>query len=134
MTIPGLEQPLKLTGVVDRIDLYNDSLRIIDYKTGNVVPRQLKLTHWEVFQKDPEYGYLFQVLLYSYIKKDLIADYRDASTGIVSLRNLPQYYMPFSSPNGRAPLDEENMKNFEKVLFEIILEIFDPKIDFMPKA
>jgi ATP-dependent helicase/nuclease subunit B len=134
LTIPGLEQPLKLTGVVDRIDLYNDSLRIIDYKTGNVVPRQLKLTQWEVFQKDPEYGYLFQVLLYSYIKKDLIADYGDASTGIVSLRNLPQYYMPFSSPNGRAPLDEENMKNFEKVLFEIILEIFDPKIDFMPKA
>ena len=45
--VPGIDFPIKLVGVVDRIDLYNDTLRIIDYKTGMIQPRQLKLPHWE---------------------------------------------------------------------------------------
>ena len=62
--LPGIDFPVKLIGVVDRIDLYNDTLRIIDYKTGMIQPRQLKLPDWEVFDEQTDYAYLFQILLY----------------------------------------------------------------------
>ena len=101
--MPGIDFPIKLVGVVDRIDLYNDTLRIIDYKTGMIQPRQLKLPHWEVFDEQTDYAYLFQILLYSYVQKPLLSKHQKAAAGIISFRNLPQYFMAFSTENRRIP-------------------------------
>ena len=132
--IPGIDFPIKLIGVVDRIDLYNDTLRIIDYKTGMIQPKQLKLPHWEVFDQDTEYAYLFQVLLYSYVQKYLLSQYTKAAAGIISFRNLPQYFMPFShEKNHDDALNADNLNRFEMTLFNIISEIFNPKVNFTHK-
>tara|TARA_A100001011_G_scaffold398262_1_gene502055 strand:- start:5 stop:2734 length:2730 start_codon:yes stop_codon:yes gene_type:complete len=135
VSIPGIDFPVKLIGLVDRIDLYNDTLRIIDYKTGKIEPKQLKLPHWEVFGEQNEYAYLFQILLYSYVQKSLISQYPKASAGIISFRNLPQYFMPFSHVSGEEkPLNSENFNLFEVTLFKIITEIFDSKVNFEDKS
>ena len=66
--MPGIDFPIKLVGVVDRIDLYNDTLRIIDYKTGMIQPRQLKLPHWEVFDDWAEVGILTDIKSDSFLQ------------------------------------------------------------------
>jgi ATP-dependent helicase/nuclease subunit B len=131
---PGIDIPVKLIGVVDRIDLYNDTLRIIDYKTGMIQPRQLKLPHWEIFNENNDYAYLFQILIYSYVQKSLLSKHQKAAAGIISFRNLPQYFMSFSHGNNQdQALHSENLDHFEDTLFKIIIEIFDPKVNFKNK-
>ncbi|MDA9597055.1 PD-(D/E)XK nuclease family protein [Flavobacteriaceae bacterium] len=131
---PGVDFPVKLIGWVDRIDSYNGMLRVIDYKTGMVQPKQLRLPHWEIFKDNTDYAYLFQILLYSYVHKSLILQYPKAAAGIISFRNLPQYFMPFSNEKDQENgLNSENLIHFEASLFKIISEIFDPKINFIDK-
>ena len=133
--LPGIDFPVKLIGVIDRIDLYNDTLRIIDYKTGIIQPRQLKLPHWEVFDEQTDYAYLFQILLYSYVQKSLLSKHQKTAAGIISFRNLPQYFMSFSHGNNcDQALNVKNLDCFEATLFKIISEIFDPKVNFKNKG
>jgi len=133
--LPGIDFPIKLIGVVDRIDLYNDTLRIIDYKTGMIEPKHLKLPNWEVFNEQTEYAYLFQILLYSYVNKFLLLQHQKTAAGIISFRNLPQYFMSFSHENNQdQALSRENLDRFEATLFKIIGEIFDPKVNFENKG
>lgn len=58
------EGNLALRGKVDRIDVYKDKFRIIDYKTGNISR--------SIF-KDLYYGKKIQLLLYSKIVKESLA-------------------------------------------------------------
>lgn len=135
INLPGIDFPVKLVGVIDRIDLYNDTLRIIDYKTGMIEPNKLKLPHWDVFYEKTDYAYLFQILLYSYVQKPLLLQHPKAAAGIISFRNLPQYFMSFS--NGKNPknaLNLESLNHFEATLFTIIKEIFDTKCNFTDKS
>ena len=132
--LPGFDFPVKLIGVIDRIDLYNDTLRIIDYKTGMIQPKQLNLTHWDVFNEQTDYAYLFQILLYSYVQKPLLTKHQKSAAGIISFRNLPQYFISFSyKKNYDQALNPENLVRFETTLFKIIKEIFDPKVNFQNK-
>ena len=47
LNIPSLAFPVTLIGVIDRIDLLDGALRIIDYKTGRVSRYDLKLSTWD---------------------------------------------------------------------------------------
>lgn len=133
--VPGIDFPVKLIGVVDRIDLVNDTLRIIDYKTSKIQPKQVKLTHWGVFNEQTDYDYLFQILLYSYVQKPLLYKYQKSTAGIISFRNLPQYFMPFNCENTqKQDLNQENLDRFETTLYNIISEIFDPNVNFEGKG
>ena len=133
--VPGIDFPVKLIGVVDRIDLFNDTLRIIDYKTSKIQPKQLKLTHWGAFNEQTDYAYLFQILLYSYVQKPLLYKYQKSTAGIISFRNLPQYFMPFNCENTQnQALNQENLDRFETTLYNIISEIFDPNVNFEGKG
>jgi ATP-dependent helicase/nuclease subunit B len=133
--LSGIDFPVKLIGVVDRIDLFNDTLRIIDYKTGMIQPKHLKLPHWEALIEQTDYAYLFQILLYSYIQKPLLSKYQKSAAGIISFRNLPQYFMSFSyKKNQGQALNQENLDRFETTLHKIISEIFDPKVNFQDRG
>ena len=132
--VPGLNFPIKLIGIVDRIDLFNDTLRIIDYKTGMVQPKQLKLSDWNIFYEDDNYAYLFQILLYAWVQKPLLDRHPKATAGIISFRNLPQYFMPFSSNQGTDDaLRGQTFGHFESVLLEVISDIFNPELNFTEK-
>ncbi len=127
ISIPGVSQPVKLIGVVDRIDELNGTLRIIDYKTGRVNPNQLITPEWDLLLTNRDYAYLFQILLYSYVHPEFISSYKTVEAGIISFRNLPSYFMKFSTKfNKSDPLVsqgicEVNLSKFEEILFEIIL-------------
>ena len=139
ITIPGISHPVKLIGAVDRIDELNGTLRIIDYKTGRVNPNQLITPEWDLLLTNRDYAYLFQILLYSYVHPEFISSYKTVEAGIISFRNLPSYFMKFSTKfNKSDPLVsqgicEVNLSKFEEILFDIIFEIFNQKINFIHK-
>jgi len=113
-----------LKGYLDRIERSEDNnqIRIIDYKTGKVIPRDLELKDWDNISNN-QFDKLFQLLFYAYVyrKKFNLAD--NPQLGIYSLRMLSYGLIEPKLPN-----DTDHL--FENYLESLISEIFDSTIDF----
>ncbi len=135
--IKTLDKKINFKGTVDRIDIFNDTLRIVDYKTGNINESDLSFTLWEDLRTKTKKSALFQVLLYSYILKNEF-NKKNIVAGVIPLKTFKNNFIAVSQ--------KENMRNkkillieatvlahFEKELFELVQEIFDPSIPFQEK-
>jgi hypothetical protein len=136
--IPELDFPVFLGGKVDRIDLFDDQLRIIDYKTGNVQQGEMELVDWNVITEDYKYSKAFQVLAYALMAhKELSFDHPEA--GIISFKNLNKGFLKFAkrekSRGGTKEtiITEDILSEFTLQLKKLILEICDPEIPFTEK-
>ncbi|WP_420603672.1 PD-(D/E)XK nuclease family protein [Flagellimonas sp.] len=130
LNIPGLDFPIKLKGTLDRVDEVNGIIRIVDYKTGRVEPRNVKIAEWEELISNYDKSKAFQLLCYSYMYSEKNPA-RELQAGIYSFKNLNQGFMSFSS-NGNI-ITTEVLKTFETYLQKLILEICNPDIPFMEK-
>ncbi len=130
LNFPELDFPIKLKGTLDRIDKVNGVLRIIDYKTGKVEPKNVKVVDWEELITDYDKSKAFQLLCYAYLySKENNALVLQA--GIYSFKNLGQGFQPFI--NNDITITPDILDTFEKYLKKLILEICDLKIPFVEK-
>ena len=137
LNFPNLNFPIQLQGTVDRIDLFNNQFRIIDYKTGAVNKADLAMDDWDVLQNDPKKSALFQVLIYAYALNDRF-DSTHGIMGVVPLRTLDNSFLPASfkkTKRSSEPLliSENLLQNIENQLHKLITEIFDASIPFTEK-
>ena len=123
---------VKLKGNVDRIDVINNTYRIIDYKTGRTEAKELKLIDWESLIHDRQYSKSFQLLIYAYLfhKKypeiDFTSRY-EITSGIYSLRQISSGLMSVATP------DRDNSVIFQKTedyIKTMLCEMFDKDIPF----
>jgi len=129
LSLDKLNLKVKLKGKVDRLDMINDQLRIIDYKTGKVESKQLKIpSDWQELTENYEYSKAFQVLFYALLKEDQLSE--NSQAGIISFKNLNQGFMPCNAKNSNL---KELVANFKIELERLILDILDPKIPFTEK-
>ena len=125
-----------LRGTVDRIDRYNGTLRFVDYKTGNITATDLAFTNWEEVRTMPKKGALFQVLLYAYVLK---TDFNEeAIAGVIPLKTFNNEFLAVSQKENIRKkhllrLGDEVLNTFEKELFALLKEIFDPELPFEEK-
>tara|TARA_R110002072_G_scaffold22615_1_gene79319 strand:+ start:149298 stop:152057 length:2760 start_codon:yes stop_codon:yes gene_type:complete len=140
VTIPmeELNFPVKIGGTVDRVDEYNGTLRIIDYKTGKVEQKDVEIVDWDEITADYKYSKAFQILAYAtMINKDLPID--QAEAGIISFKNLNQGFLKFgtkekSGSKNKVQIVTPNiLKTYSSELKKLILEICDPTIPFTEK-
>ncbi|MEM9679592.1 MAG: PD-(D/E)XK nuclease family protein, partial [Bacteroidota bacterium] len=138
--LPELGFDVFLTGKVDRVDRYNGTVRVIDYKTGKVEQNKVELVHWNDLTSDYiKFSKSFQLLAYAYMlhKQQIIS--LPVEAGIISFKNLNQGLLKFAmkpSPHSRTKdytITKEVLDNFEIQLKQLILEICDPKLDFIEK-
>src|SRR5690606_22462609 len=96
--IPELNFPVYLKGTVDRVDNYNGTIRIIDYKTGKVEQNKVEIVEWEDMTTDyDKYSKSFQVLTYAYMLNELEAFSGSVEGGIISFKNLQgDYFLKFA--------------------------------------
>lgn len=133
LTIPELDFPLKIRGMVDRIDSFNDSPRIIDYKTGKVTQADLNFTNWEDLITDFKHSKKIQVLAYALMAKGIL-DSENTQAGIISFKNLHAGFMPFNKKGSvDSSISLEILNSFKEELNKLILEICDPNIPFTEK-
>ncbi|WP_124979216.1 PD-(D/E)XK nuclease family protein [Nonlabens xiamenensis] len=129
---------VKLHGHVDRIDLLDGQLRIIDYKSGAVEKAQVGLENEEldILMEDYAKSKAFQVLMYTYLYSKN-EDFDNASSGIISFKRFAQGYLPFAIKSGRGYkerlIDQGILESFEALLIKIIQELFDPSISLKEK-
>ena len=131
ITIDDIDFPIKLKGTVDRIDLCNNQLRIIDYKTGRVESKDLKIPeNWTHFVDDYKYSKAFQVLFYSLLKEENLGE--NGMAGIISLRNLKSGFMTCSQTKTNLNL-KALLPDFKIQLESLILEILNLETSFKEK-
>jgi len=89
VSVDGKQLPVRIGGKIDRIDRMNGSLRIIDYKTGNVESFSFKEVE-ELFEKDKEKPKkeILQALIYCLIYQRNTDETADLIPAIYSLRKL----------------------------------------------
>jgi ATP-dependent exoDNAse (exonuclease V) beta subunit len=138
--IDGLDYPIYLTGKVDRVDQYNGTTRIIDYKTGKVEQNQVEVIDWEALTTDyKKYSKSFQILCYAYaMHKDNKVNL-PVEAGVISFKNLNSGFLKFAKKEGTYDknkntfISEDILNSFEGELNKLILEICNPNINFIEK-
>ena len=141
LDIPELDFKVRLKGTVDRIDEFNGTLRIIDYKTGKVSQGQVEVIDWEDITLDyDKYSKSFQILAYAYMMNKTQPFSQPIEAGIISFKNLQgDYFLKFGkkpssrSQNKEQTISQDTLKDFQVELKKLILEICNPEIDFIEK-
>lgn len=129
--------PVKIKGNVDRIELRNNILRIIDYKTGKVEQTSLTIKDWEGITADSKYDKIIQLLCYVFIVQSEFPN-SVIETGIISFKNLKAGFMPFLIKEGRDviadQINDSIIEDFKTQLIELINEILNKEIPFTEKV
>lgn len=141
LKIAELNFPVNIGGKVDRVDLVDGILRIIDYKTGKVIQNQLEIVDWEEMTTDyDKYAKPFQVLMYATMLLQNKTIDTPVEAGVISFKNLAQGFLKFAKKDKPgtgavkgSSIDERILENFNEQLKKLILEICDPEIEFIEK-
>lgn len=125
---------LKLKGKADRIDKTNNLHRIIDYKTGKVEEKELKIREWKDILENTDTDKSFQLLCYSWLFFKEHNDLDEVLPSIVSFRNPSHGLFKMQHPlNDSGIVSREATKEFEEnVLKTLFAEIYDNNIPFHP--
>lgn len=132
---PLLPFPVLIKGNVDRIEERNGSIRIIDYKTGKVEKRNVVLKTWNGLTEDLKNDKIIQVLAYAYMYQAK-AEGKPIEAGIISFKNLKTGFLPFNFKFEKevvSQIDDQILADFTNEIVKLLVEIFDPKINFEEK-
>ena len=133
----NLENEVFLKGKIDRIDKFNDRVRILDYKTGYMDPKYLIFKpNFEHFKGDYKLNNQFQLLLYLLALKIEGQKAENFQAGVISLKSpfkniIPLKNKSFSKSKSDSLLDPYSFDKFHEFLKSVIGEIFDKKKSFV---
>jgi hypothetical protein len=129
---PKLPFKVLLKGNVDRIEMRNGIVRIIDYKTGKVDKTNVVLKEWNNLTADSKNDKIIQILAYAYMYQDQCINQK-LEVGIISFKNLKSGFLPFEfkpEKNGESIITSEILENFETELIGLLKDILDPSKPF----
>ncbi|WP_299525898.1 PD-(D/E)XK nuclease family protein [uncultured Lutibacter sp.] len=134
--VEGVNFPINLRGIVDRIDELDGVTRIIDYKTGKVEANQLKIYDFSVISEDYKYTKAMQVLLYSYLYTSKInRQISPLQSGVISFKNLNSGFIKMNFSDKFRGTDyevtDERIQDFMVQIKNLIYEISDPAVPFI---
>lgn len=137
-----------LKGTADRIDIFNDKIRIVDYKTGSFNSRDLQAETLEELLTNPEKSKVVQLLVYKYLllrhlesgfgKKfppnaRKIADEFNIVSGFYFFRKLDEGFQPYLLKD--EPQTAEEFKTYaENFIQALVAEMLNPAIPFAERG
>lgn len=124
LQLPASKRKIKVLGVTDRIDRWNGTIRILDYKTGYVKPEDLKLAKRNELFADTKYEKAIQLLWYAFLYP---GQKQEIKSGIIALRKGSDPYVYVSEDRGES-VGEALLDEFEIGLYQVLEELFDPAI------
>lgn len=127
--------PVTIAGKVDRIELRNGKIRIIDYKTGKVAQQNVTLKAWNGLTDDIKNEKIIQVLAYAFMYEEQ-AQGLEIEAGIISFKNLKSGFLPFQWKLDKeviAVVTPEIMAFYLDEIVALLLEILDEGKPFVEK-
>jgi len=131
--IRELNYTVKLKGIIDRVDKRNETIRIIDYKTGLMKPGDLKMKNPSTLFDSSSQTKAMQLMCYAsmYLKNNI--SLKGLEAGIISFRDLNSGLMKLTinNPSERTSfIKTSHIDEFEKSLKKLILEMMNSEIPF----
>ena len=124
------ERTIKIYGKADRIDAVGSVLRIIDYKTGVVDNKELKVEEWGDLQSKDTLAKCFQLLTYAWLYQKMNPEISDNMvSGIITFRELSAGLKTVKI-EGNEFLTMPVLAIFEEQLKIILSDIFNPEKEF----
>ena len=127
--------PVKIGGSVDRIELRNRRIRIIDYKTGKVDKNNVVLKSWNGLTNDIKNDKIIQVLAYVFMYEKE-ANGREIEAGIISFKNLKTGFLPFKlyeDKDENPVVSAEIMESYLEQIVILLQEILNVTVPFEEK-
>ena len=124
------ESPIQvvIAGTADRIDRWNGIPRIIDYKSGKVEAKDLKVTELESdWAKVPDKW--FQVMLYTWLWHHTEQSAEPHISGIYPLGNFQSDFLVAQWADNTL-LHDTQILQFENTLQQLLSDILNPDIPF----
>ncbi|MEO8515894.1 MAG: PD-(D/E)XK nuclease family protein [Flavobacterium sp.] len=128
--------PIKIAGNVDRIEIRNNKLRIIDYKTGKVEKNQVQLKDWNGLTLDIKNDKIIQLLCYAFMYEEQ-ARGLEIEAGIISFKNMRGGFLPFGIKEEKelfTTITPEILEAFKTEIIVLINEILNEEIPFEEKG
>jgi hypothetical protein len=136
LTDSRLPFPVLIKGNVDRIELRNGKVRIVDYKTGKVEQRNIALKDWNGLAEDIKNEKIIQVLAYAFMYEPY-ANGQEMEVGIISFKNLKSGFLPFQFKQEKeifTVISPEIMKDYLQQIVVLLQEILNVDIPFEEKV
>lgn len=131
-----LPYPVKIRGFVDRIEVRNGVIRIIDYKTGKVLKSELKINVHQMFTADLKYEKIIQLLGYALMYEGK-RENNSLQAGIYSFKNRGEGIMVLEQYEGRTlvndVIDDTILEYYRSEIVKLISQILDPDLPFVSK-
>lgn len=128
--VGGTITKVLVSGIADRIDLSNGTIRVIDYKSGKVDGRELQVS-------DPEPDWTtvsdkwFQLMTYEWLFHYTHQSSQPHVSGIFPLQHLNSHLLT-ASWEGSEIITGHHLLTFERMLNQLISELLNPDIPFVP--
>ena len=106
-----------LTGTIDRIDTFNNNLRIIDYKSGKIETNYLKFKGFEILKNNHKYSNMLQLLFYKLLVSKKHQDVHDIGLCYFKKNNNPYEFIENSED-----IEISKIENFIREIIESIME------------
>jgi hypothetical protein len=120
-----------LKGTLDRVDQVDGIIRVVDYKTGKVEPKNVKITDWGELITNYDKSKAFQLLCYALLYNKKHGE-QPLHAGIYSFKNLGQGFFPFSEDKNPL-IDAKVLETFNSYLEQLIKEICSTQIPLTEK-
>jgi len=130
---------LHLKGVADRIEMRENKVTVLDYKTGKVDTRKLQCAAKDMANifTDPKYSQLFQLLCYAYLYQNsshpLLVPANEFQCGIISFQEIykeSEEYICYAQIDKEKILTCNILLMFEENLKQLISLILDKNSAF----
>jgi len=122
-----------LKGKMDRVQEEDGVLHVLDYKTGNVEPNKLAFTDNEDIIQNKKTN-IIQLACYNLIVSSILNSNKPFKSGIVSFKHINQGTLwmeeKISFKERKDVFSEEDLKNFENLVYEIVEDIHDVNSTF----
>ena len=115
-----------ICGKIDRVDICNDELRIIDYKSGVVKDQDLTFYDWSDLCKSNNHSKVLQLLLYAYIYLMNNPQYLDMKVvaGNFSLKNMTNGMIfirrSINRKKHKLYIDRKVLDEIEQIIIRIV--------------
>ena len=122
-----------LKGKMDRVQEEDGVLHVLDYKTGNVEPNKLTFTDNEDIIQNKKTN-IVQLACYNLIVSSILNTNKPFKSGIISFKHINQGTLwmkeKISFKVRKDVFNEEDLKNFENLVYEIVEDIHDVNSTF----
>ena len=127
--------PIKIAGNVDRIEIRNNKIRIIDYKTGKVDKNNVQLKDWTGLTLELKNDKIIQLLCYAFMYEEQ-TNGLEMEAGIISFKNMKGGFLPFGLKQEKefcTTITPDTLAHFKTELIILINEILNSEIPFEEK-